>query len=355
MQPMPVSPPQHIQGRVPRNGTAHLLNFLLPGVGHAYGGFVTRSIVWAAGTMGFMYLWAAMGPLVGAALGYRVWVVVLVSSLLAVRIAPIVDYARLKPSGFSRPGLAGSLAGAVIVGTLVGNVVLRVFFVEAFKTPSGAMIPTLVVGDHVFVNKTVRSPHRGDLVVFRYPEKPEQSFVKRVLGLPGDVMAYDAQGHPSINGWRVPSCPLGATTYEESGFDYGGSPRQHKGRLDVEYLDGHAYLAFYDLDQASPSMLGPWTVRPDEFWVSGDNRNNSHDSRFWFGGVGGGVPYENLQGRVFTIWLSIPEGIDWSRFGQDVDAPVLPKQMATPELQEKLAACLTSAPRREDTAPPPAR
>jgi signal peptidase I len=242
---------------------------------------------------------------------------------------------------------------------------LRAFVVEAFKIPSGSMIPTLMVGDHIFVNKFTYGPaipwthkrlwngmppSRGDVMVFAFPEHPEQDFIKRVIAIPGDKL--EAQGgHPIINGWEVPSCRVGPYSYVE-----GEPPLQtkHEGDLYVEFLEDEAYLTFYDGSSMSyPEHQGPFTVKPGEVWVMGDNRNNSHDSRMWWGGKGGGVPFENIKGRALFVWLSVADsGVDWSRLGAPVmGRPRLPKNMKS--LEPAIDKCFATRPPLEKTTPPP--
>ena len=205
---------------------------------------------------------------------------------------------------------------------------LRAFVIEAFKIPSGSMIPTLMVGDHIFVNKfsygpaipythsrvwTHMPPQRGDVMVFAFPEHPEQDFIKRVIAIPGDKLEA-RNGHPIINGWEVPSCRVGPWTYT----DYDSPISRHEGDLYVEYLGDESYLTFYDhASRGFPDEYqGPYYAKEGEVWVMGDNRNNSHDSRMWFGGQGGGVPFENIRGRALFVWLSVSDnGLDWSREG----------------------------------------
>jgi signal peptidase I len=241
---------------------------------------------------------------------------------------------------------------------------LRAFVVEAFKIPSGSMIPTLQVGDHIFVNKfiygpavpftksrlwTRMPPKRGDVIVHAFPEHPEQDFIKRVIAIPGDKLEA-RNGHPWINGWEVPSCYVGVYTYTEL-----DSPMpKHEGDLYVEYLGDEAYLTLYDHASGGfPEYQGPFLAKPGEVWVMGDNRNNSHDSRMWWGGQGGGVPFENIKGRALFVWLSVAEGkIDWSRFGAPVmGRPRLPADMRA--LQPKLDECLHNRPPIDKTTPPP--
>ncbi|CAN5676810.1 hypothetical protein BH09MYX1_BH09MYX1_35630 [soil metagenome] len=240
---------------------------------------------------------------------------------------------------------------------------LRTFVVEAFKIPSGSMIPTLMVGDHIFVNKfsygpaipytnkriwTHMPPERADVIVFAYPEKPEQDFIKRVIELPGDKLEA-RNGHPILNGWDVPSCLVGSFSYDE--------PDQivphHEGDLYVEYLGDESYLTLYDRIGSYPEYQGPYYVKQGEVYVMGDNRNNSHDSRMWFGGQGGGVPFDNMRGRALFVWLSYSTaGVDWSREGN----PVMGRPRVPPafkNLEPALDKCLRERPPIEKTTPPP--
>jgi signal peptidase I len=240
---------------------------------------------------------------------------------------------------------------------------LRTFVVEAFKIPSGSMIPTLMVGDHIFVNKfsygpaipytnkriwTHMPPERGDVIVFAYPEKPDQDFIKRVIALPGDKLEA-RNGHPILNGWDVPSCLVGPFSYDEPDSII----PHHEGDLYIEYLGDESYLTFYDRIGSYPEYQGPYYVKPGEVYVMGDNRNNSHDSRVWFGGQGGGVPFENMRGRALFVWLSYSNsGIDWSREGNPVmGRPRVPN--AFKSLEPALDKCLRDRPPIEKTTPPP--
>jgi signal peptidase I len=240
---------------------------------------------------------------------------------------------------------------------------LRAFVVEAFKIPSGSMIPTLQVGDHIFVNKftygpaipwshkrlwTRMPPDRGDVMVFAFPEHPEQDFIKRVIAVSGDKLEARS-GHPIINGWEVPSCYVGVYSYNEL-----DSPMpHHEGDLYVEFLEDEAYLTLYDHAAGGfPEYQGPFFVKQGEVYVMGDNRNNSHDSRMWWGGQGGGVPFENIKGRALFVWLSVSEsGIDRSRLGAPVmGRPRLPPSMRG--LEPALDKCLRERPPMDKTTPP---
>jgi signal peptidase I len=233
---------------------------------------------------------------------------------------------------------------------------LRAFVVEAFKIPSGSMIPTLMVGDHIFVNKftygpaipltsarvwTNMPPKRGDVMVFAYPEQPDQDFIKRVIAIEGDKLEARG-GHPIINGWPVPSCRVGAWTYN----DYESPTTRHEGDLYVEYLGDESYLTFYDhASGMSAEYQGPFFAKKGEVWVMGDNRNNSHDSRMWFGGRGGGVPFDNIRGRALFVWLSVSDnGVDWTREGASVmGRPRLPP--SAKDLEPQFEQCLKDRPK----------
>jgi signal peptidase I len=247
---------------------------------------------------------------------------------------------------------------------------LRALVIEAFKIPSGSMIPTLQVGDHIFVNKFIYGPaipfthsrlwssmppSRGDVIVHAYPENMEQDFIKRVIAIPGDVLEAK-NGHPWLNGWEVPHCFVGIYSYNEANTEseMPSSMQRHEGDLFVEYLGDKAYLTLYDHATGGYSdHQGPFRARPGEVWVMGDNRNNSHDSRMWWNYKGGGVPFENIRGRALWVWLSTFDGkTDWSRLGTNVmGRPRLPADMANLELP--MEKCFRERPPLSQTTPPP--
>jgi signal peptidase I len=205
---------------------------------------------------------------------------------------------------------------------------LRSFLVEPFKIPSSSMVPTLLVGDFILVNKftygirlpvanrkivELGSPERGDVMVFRYPEDPSLDYIKRVVGLPGDRVEYRNK-RLSINGTPVPTRQI---------EDYLSKERMQFSRRYVESLGRveHELLLEEDAPPSmTPSRAFPFaancnynmsglacTIPPGHYFVMGDNRDNSSDSRVW-----GFVPDENIVGKAFFIWLNFTE---LGRFG----------------------------------------
>ncbi len=209
---------------------------------------------------------------------------------------------------------------------------LRTCLADPFKIPTGSMIPTLHVGDHIFVNKLKYGPQlpmtqrrlwetmppaRGAVAVFAYPEEPDKDFIKRIIGLPGDKIDVK-NGHPWINGWEVPSCVVGDYKYWHDGTPDDPTSRWRNGTLFVEYLGEQTYFTLQTVPLDTPDT-GPFYVAPREAFAMGDNRNNSKDSRFWYDNKGGGVPFANFRGPASLIWFSFPgTDIDWSRIGRFV-------------------------------------
>jgi len=185
--------------------------------------------------------------------------------------------------------------------------VFRSFLFEPFKIPSGSMIPTLLVGDFIVVNKfsygvrlpvlnkkilEIGSPERGDVVVFRFPEDPSVNFIKRLVGLPGDTIVYrDKQLY--LNGDLVESNQAGRF---ESNDVKCSTPAADAMLFDEQLGDKQHPILIHD---RSRSRNGQWVVPDDHYFMMGDNRDRSNDSRMW-----NFVPEENLLGRAVGIWLN---------------------------------------------------
>ena len=202
--------------------------------------------------------------------------------------------------------------------------VIRSFLFEPFRIPSGSMMPTLLVGDFILVNKfeyglrlpvvnskviPVDEPERGDVVVFRYPQQPEVDYIKRIIGLPGDTVRVENQ-RLWINGEPV--------AMEADGRYAGDANLKHAGlTVGVERLPGDDGPHQILMDPSRNLGAGQWTVPEGEFFVMGDNRNHSNDSRYW-----GFVPESNLVGKAVMIWLHWnwhDGGFDAGRIGRSID------------------------------------
>lgn len=194
--------------------------------------------------------------------------------------------------------------------------VLRSFLVEPFQIPSGSMKPTLDVGDFILVNKfsygirlpvidkkiiEVGDPQRGDVMVFRYPSDPTVNYIKRVVGLPGDKIRYTSDKKLYINDQLVAEQLVG----NEPGTL--GSAALYKEKLgEVEHMIRKEMSRY----RAPPDK--EWTVPAGHYFMMGDNRDNSNDSRYWDDpnipkNELGMVPDENIVGKAFAVWMSWPE------------------------------------------------
>jgi len=205
-----------------------------------------------------------------------------------------VDHARAKSA-------LREYAEAFLIALAVA-LFIRSFVVQAFKIPSGSMLPTLQVGDHILVNKfiygvrmpitdiqliPISTPRRGDIVVFTYPVDPTKDFIKRVVGVAGDAIQIRDK-HVLINGesWDDPH----AYFADGASRGHGSSPRD---------------------------SYGPVTVPDGHLFVMGDNRDRSYDSRFW-----GFVDLNEVKGRAFLIywsWDGTDRWVRWDRLGDVID------------------------------------
>lgn len=218
----------------------------------------------------------------------------------------------------SRKSVLREYAEAIVIAMLLAFAI-RVFVVQAFKIPSGSMIPTLLIGDHILVSKLsyglqwpsdckmkmsfppvtcyktkvvmpAGAPQRGDVIVFRYPEDEEKDFIKRIMGTPGDTIEI-----------RNKVVYINGAPARDSGYAQ---------RVDPGTIDG----------SINPrDNFGPVTVPPDSYFVMGDNRDQSLDSRFW-----GYVSAEKVKGKALRIyWSWSGQGhwthwVRWERLGKAI-------------------------------------
>lgn len=206
---------------------------------------------------------------------------------------------------------------------ILAVLILRSFLVEPFRIPSGSMMPTLLAGDFILVNKfsygirlpvidtkiiPVGEPERGDVLVFRYPQDPSIDYIKRVVGVPGDQIAYYNK-QLFING--EPAVQTGLGIYEGVGTGVSMSGAQMRS----EQLSGVLHNIL--INEGKGTVEGEFRVPEGQYFVMGDNRDNSNDSRYW-----GFVPEENLVGKAFMIWMnwdSTAGGVTWDRIGNDIE------------------------------------
>src|SRR3990167_3575815 len=198
---------------------------------------------------------------------------------------------------------------------------LRSFLYEPFRIPSGSLEPTLLMGDFILVNKFdygVRlpvlhkkifgagAPERGDIIVFRWPPNPSIDFIKRVVGVPGDRISY-IDKELSINGKKIEQTVIGRAQAEDEG---GGSWNAIEKQEDLLGVKHHIFI-----DSEKPNGDFKDIVVPNGmYFVMGDNRDDSADSRYW-----GFVPDENIVGKAVLIWLSWDgknTNLRWNRLGK---------------------------------------
>ncbi|MFY0522384.1 signal peptidase I [Archangium gephyra] len=218
-------------------------------------------------------------------------------------------------------GFAKALAIAVII---------RVFIIEPYRIPSGSMLPTLEIGDQVFINKfiygvrlpwtnyvpfqIVRAPARGDVIVFNNPVQPELDFIKRVVGIPGDKVELIG-GEVHINGVPQPRTLVNEDQVVYNKHENTPWYPEHL-RLYHENIDGKVHSVLQPGSVARVEHEGPYIVPQGQVFVMGDNRENSLDSRY---GLGAGrgvefVPYGHIKGKAMVVWMALGYGGWFSNF-----------------------------------------
>ena len=200
---------------------------------------------------------------------------------------------------------------------------IRWAFMEAYVIPSQSMLPSLLIHDHIFVNKSVygiripfsekwliefSKPERGEVIVFKYPRDLGTFYVKRVVGVPGDKIYYE-NGRLFINDKEM----VKTTATEEGPFSYvrdvdlqSGGTMPYESKVDFEHyieeIDGRRFNILLRKGDYMGDFYGPVYVPPGQLFVMGDNRNRSSDSRVW-----NFVPYDYVLGRAMFVWLSCEE------------------------------------------------
>lgn len=239
------------------------------------------------------------------------------------------DKNKVKPK--KKGGIVREYAEAIFVAVAVA-LVLRAFVIEAFKIPSPSMVPTLRIGDHIFVNKFIygfripftkikflqwNNPKRGDVVVFIFPEDPSKDYIKRVIGIPGDEIEIK-DDLIYINDVPNPRKLAHDSTIMNS------IPGSSQYELFNENDGGNDHLVLYRPSWPVLDRFGPIKVPENSIFVMGDNRDSSSDSRLWR--TTNFVPINYVKGKALIIWLSLNTedrwgplnlpGIRWDRFGK---------------------------------------
>jgi signal peptidase I len=231
---------------------------------------------------------------------------------IAWRIPAAVDAYRVAARARARdevtwPTLIKTWVVLTVGAIVMARGVIRPFFAEAFQIPSAAMVPTLIVGDHIIVDKLRHSVRRGDVIVFKYPLDPDVDYVKRVVGLAGDRIEI-SQGRLVING-----AALSRERYQEDcpkGLDgYTAFQDAMPCVLWHETLDDRTYDIGTNTVLGEAHDFAPQVIPAGALFVMGDNRDNSSDSRVW-----GYVPLANVKGVARFVW--------WSSSGRDMRGAV---------------------------------
>jgi signal peptidase I len=226
------------------------------------------------------------------------------------------------------PRALGSLAGSILL-----ILTIRWACFEPYVIPSGSMIPALLVHDHILVNKfayglrlpfttqwllELAPPKRGDIVVFRSIDDSNIFLIKRVIGLPGEEIAFRPDGVITVNGREIPRRLMSEAEVQDLIKDWPSEERaEYEERYDffIEDLDGveHAVLRLKTDEFVERSVSGPYQVPERAIFMIGDNRDNSSDSRVW-----GALPMDNVLGRASLIWLSCDETLGASSESADL-------------------------------------
>lgn len=298
---VPLPPPRLVGRRI----AGFALSLFVPSSGHVLLGRPRRGLVLVATALVLILSvpWTRAVGTFGALLVY-----------LAIPVDVLVVRPGPRPAGWR---LAAMLLGCLVVpvGLRVG---VRGYYLEAFKIPSSGMAPTLLPGDRLFIEKFRRDPARGDVIVFRHPQRTGYDFIERVVGVGGDrIEVRDRTLY--VNGAAVPASARVPCEYGDVD-DVRGGWITRRAACAEETLGRVRYTVAHAPDDPGHSFdfpaegAAPYEVPAGTLFVMGDNRENSNDSRFW-----GAVPVDHVKGTaLFTWWSSGPDGVRWDRIGTTI-------------------------------------
>ncbi len=281
---------ENMNNKPRRPWIAALSTFAARGLGHLYAGEPRRGIIWFVIEKILVVVFAALVIVVKPS---AILLLLAVLGSFAYTIFCAIDAARIARTKNERYELTkynrwfAYLGYFVVMSLLISSLlsaVIKLNFVEAYKIPSGAMIPTLLVGDHLLADKHIyktSNPDRGDIIIFPYPEDPKRNFIKRLIGVEGDVV--------ELRGGKL-------------------------------YLNGseqaETYLNKTDNEGITSRGYGPVTVPAGMLFFLGDNRENSMDSRVY-----GFVPRSSIKGKAISLywsWDKENHDVRWNRIGKIV-------------------------------------
>lgn len=190
------------------------------------------------------------------------------------------------------------------------SLLVRLYYVEAFKLPADSMMPNLLRGDYVYVTKFGYTPKRGDIAAFGYPRDNSKNYIKRILALGGDTIDF-LDGRATLNGMNMASKATRICTYPVS--DEQDQVSERSFTCFDEQVDGRSFACLVERSIVSRPASEPVEVPDGHVYVVGDNRDYSADSRIW-----GPISNDKLIGKAMFIWFSSgPEGIRWDRIGKN--------------------------------------
>lgn len=297
---------------------AAFLSLLLPGLGQLYNAQRTKALIFFGTNL---VLWCVMEltSFLSSVTGFVTWF----SLGILLALASIVDagisawrLGEVLLEGFNRVYVYILVLVGFHVTTAAGDIATSQFFGDhrSYSIPAGSMMPTIEIGEVIWTGPISTSEgalRRGEIIVFAFPHDETKDFIKRIAGLPGDVLEL-REGRLYVNGTPVPRCLLGEQTYSERNA-LTGETQELSGELFAEHLDGRTYLV---LQTQEGESWGPERVPAGQVYVLGDNRDNSHDSRRW-----AGLPLENIRARSLFRLYSRTAGASWNWdvFGKEFD------------------------------------